>query len=134
MVASEIEIRYLNSDEVRAKFQNLGSALTNKVLETALTEGAEIVKAAAVPRAPRRNRGRIGAAIKVKTEEKSAAGVVVKVAIDQKSPGFFGKFHEFGTRKMRARPFLRPAIDENREAVIAKVEDTVKRILEGGAR
>ena len=32
---------------------------------------------------------------------------------------FYAKFHEFGTRNIPARPYLRPAITENRNKIIA---------------
>lgn len=39
----------------------------------------------------------------------------------------YGKFVEFGTRRMGARPFMRPAA----EAVLPKFADAVKRALAG---
>jgi HK97 gp10 family phage protein len=38
---------------------------------------------------------------------------------------FYGKFIEFGTRRMGARPFMRPAA----EAVLPKFAEAVKRAL-----
>jgi len=39
---------------------------------------------------------------------------------------FYGRFHEFGTRYLKARPFLRPAADAERP----KFVETIMRILE----
>jgi HK97 gp10 family phage protein len=37
---------------------------------------------------------------------------------------------EFGTVRMAARPYLRPALEKNREAIVAKLGDEIARILE----
>lgn len=41
---------------------------------------------------------------------------------------FYWRFVEFGTSKMRARPFLRPAFDNNKDAI----NDTFIRVLSKG--
>lgn len=40
--------------------------------------------------------------------------------------GFHGYFHEFGTAKMRARPWFRPAVDRARRPAADAVTDDLK--------
>ncbi|MER3407699.1 MAG: hypothetical protein C4345_00720 [Chloroflexota bacterium] len=43
---------------------------------------------------------------------------------------YYAGFVEFGTSKMRARPYLRPALDENVDQVIETIGSAFKRTLE----
>lgn len=38
----------------------------------------------------------------------------------------YGKYVEFGTSRMAAQPYLRPALDENRDEIAAVIIDTFK--------
>lgn len=40
---------------------------------------------------------------------------------------------EFGTARMQARPFMRPGVENNKEAIINAVAVTVKRLIEEAA-
>lgn len=72
-------------------------------------------------------------------------GLATKAAIRK---GFYGKFHEYGTKggsvtradgtqrkipALPARPFLGPAFDANREAMVAAVEAAIKRAINRAA-
>ncbi|MGB9825994.1 MAG: hypothetical protein ACPLRU_04910, partial [Desulfofundulus sp.] len=39
-------------------------------------------------------------------------------------------FLEFGTSKMSARPWLRPAVDEKQQEALKAVEDTLRRVVD----
>ena len=47
-----------------------------------------------------------------------------------KGEGFIGLFFEFGTSKMAARPWLRPAWDKNREQVLKSISGEIGKSLE----
>lgn len=36
-------------------------------------------------------------------------------------------FIEYGTAKMKAQPFMRPAADKNRDKIVVKVKDAIKK-------
>ena len=44
--------------------------------------------------------------------------------------GFYGMFHEFGTAKMPARPILRPAFDQKKEAALERVKERLAANIE----
>lgn len=41
----------------------------------------------------------------------------------------YAKYQEFGTSKMQGHPYLRPALSENTEKVVAKVQRAYKSLL-----
>lgn len=49
-------------------------------------------------------------------------------------PAFYGKFLEFGTAKMAARPFMRPAFNNNTDAAIAAVAAGLRKAIDRAAK
>jgi HK97 gp10 family phage protein len=49
-------------------------------------------------------------------------------------PGFYARFVEFGTSKMAARPFMRPAFLANTDRAIAAVKARLERAVELAAK
>jgi len=47
---------------------------------------------------------------------------------------YYWRFLEFGTAKMRARPFLRPALDENKELVLGFMRERLEKGITRQAR
>ena len=102
-------------------------AYQNK-LETAVTSGALIVENAASDKAPYLS-GTLKRSIDHATVEKSMKVVAVAVGTDVD----YARIHEFGGKTgrghavtIKARPYLRPALEENR--------DKVKREIVGALR
>ncbi len=62
------------------------------------------------------------------TTEKDRTQVEVTIGPGKKQ--FYGMFHEYGTSKMKARPFLRPAYDENIEKVQEVIAEELRKIIE----
>ena len=63
---------------------------------------------------------------KVKPKDPRSVDFVLTV----KGIAFYAHFVEFGTKKMAARPFMRPALDTKGEEAIAKIREvTLKRIV-----
>lgn len=59
--------------------------------------------------------------------ERDAKG---NVSVDIGTPVEYGTYHEFGTSRMAARPWLRPALDENIDKARKAVEYAVKYRLD----
>lgn len=125
--------------DFQAKLREIPKTLRRRVLRNALAAGARIVRDEAKRRAPvlaSENRqtpyraiGTVRRAISVRTSKadrrEGNVGVFVNVRPAKagtrgaKSPRdpFYWRFLEFGTSKMAARPFLRPAAQKLREAL-----------------
>lgn len=52
------------------------------------------------------------------------------IRADDNSPGFYLKFHEFGTTQMDARPFARPTYMEMRLPYIRRMTEAYQELLE----
>ena len=102
-----------------------GSILENK----ALLAGAEVINKEIVKNAPERT-GHAKKFLKISKVSKEKGMKVVKVGISKgdNSEAFYLKFHEYGTSKMVARPFMRPAFERKRKEAL---EATHKVIKEG---
>lgn len=96
----------------------------NGAKKGALTTAAIIVNMSAVYRAPV-DTGNLRDSITYEVSEDDAkVGTNVDYAIHQ----------EFGTRKMAAQPFLRPALDENRARIQKELGSILGRAAEAGGK
>lgn len=134
----DAEVKLAGIDELVEKLRELAPAMRKRVLRNALSAGARLVRDEAkrnAPvlsssiKAPFRKSGTLKAAIRVRasktTRRTGDIGVFVNVrpakaaARGAKNPAdpFYWRFLEFGTRKMSARSFLRPAADKLSDAL-----------------
>lgn len=136
-MADDIEVRVTGLDELKARLAELPDKLRRRALRNALAAGARLIRDAAKAAVPvlatptqRRNSGTVRNAITVRTskEAKRAGDVGVYVNVKPakgqqrgaKSPTdpFYWRFLEFGTSKMPARPYLRPAAEAKAQAAL----------------
>lgn len=130
--------------ELQKQLHDIGNALAEDILEAAVREGAKIVRDAAAAKAPRdpHSTDHMADHIVVRTIEKDGVHAVAGVApvgwAPEKGKGegkyFYFRYLEYGTSKMRARPFLRPAADENENAVTQAIADRLRKEIEKVSR
>ena len=137
--------------ELKATLAKLPGRLEDKVLRAALRSGAQVIRKAAQAKvpvlsepAPYRTAGTVKKAITVRRSKKDKVGVFVTVkplgkkqissfkqsgGSGAKNPNdpFYWIFLEFGTAKMPAAPFMRPAFEGSKGAALAKFEEFSKR-------
>lgn len=80
--------------------------------------------------------GFLRASIRVWKKRGVEGGPTVTYGVGTRGMAFYGKFLEFGTSKMSARPWLRPAVDSlvgwATEAMRSRLEQRIKRyVLKG---
>lgn len=80
--------------------------------------------------------GFLRASIRVWKKKGKEGGPTVTYGVGTRGLAFYGKFLEFGTSKMSARPWLRPAVDAlvgwATEAMRSRLEQRIKRyVLKG---
>lgn len=108
----------IDTDMVERNLVKLGKRVSADDIEDVLHDAAEVVIEKAQRYAPRRTG--IGAeSIHAETTLKEKNKVQVGISWDKKY--FYMGFQEFGTSKMPASPFLRPAFDTSRWAVNQRV-------------
>jgi HK97 gp10 family phage protein len=102
--------------------KSLSKVLTEVQTQTtieAITLGAEMMQGAISMRAPVRT-GELAGSIEF---ELKYVRKVVTALVGPSKEGFYGRFLEFGTKFMPARPFMRPALDEESEKIIRAMGD-----------
>ncbi|MDO9304632.1 MAG: HK97 gp10 family phage protein [Sulfuricurvum sp.] len=110
----------------------LPDKLEKRVIRAAVRQGANVIKKKAQDYVPV-DKGDLKKSIKVSGVKAKPGVIAFKVRpTGNKKKGisiFYGRFQEFGTSKMAAHPFMRPAYDEAGEDVLNVVIDTIKSKL-----
>lgn len=122
---ADVEIKGLS--ELMRALQELPKAVEQKCLKVAVMTGANVIKRAAADLVVRRT-GLVAKAVRIAFNKKESApgksvfhvfvSRKVKVKREKRTyDAFYWRFLEFGTVKMAAKPFMRPAFDStSREA------------------
>lgn len=119
-------------EELIKNLNSLPDKLEKRVIRAAVRQGANVIKKKAQSYVPI-DKGDLKKSIKVSGEKAKPGVIAFKVRpTGNKKKGisvFYGRFQEFGTSKMPAHPFMRPAYDEAGEDVLDTVIDTIKSKL-----
>ena len=123
---SSLSINVTTDDrELRAKLRRIERRLPG-TLTAACIKGADIVADAARAKAPRGATGNLAAGVAVRPAKRGAWVRVDAVADDDRE---YAGHVEYGTSRMPARPFLRPAVDGNRSKVLRTIADALHDAL-----
>lgn len=99
-------------------------------MRKALSKAMEPVKQSAISLAPI-NTGNLRQSIVKRTSiPKAGNNFTAEARVSVTTDGWYGMFHEFGTVKMPARPFMRPAIDNNYETALTIFRRELKESIE----
>lgn len=118
-------------DEILNKLQQIGAnvgKLENKALKNAAEPVLEDAKAT---NAFKNRSGKLRKGLKITNVKKKDGMKYILVGVDRgdNSAVFYGKFIEFGTSKMPARPFLQPAYEKNKDNIKRTIAETLKEGL-----
>lgn len=126
---AQANIKLEGFKELEKKLKGISAAMREETLINALIKSAEPIRADAASRAPRRT-GKLSQNIIIEKDDKEKLAVKVGPHKD----AFYGKYLEFGTSKMAARPWLRPAFDANKNRAKAIFAGIMKKIIEDVTR
>lgn len=151
---ADIQAEITGLEPVLARLKELGPGLQRRALRTGVRKGANIVRKSAQDAAPKRS-GAMAKNIRVQFASRTArreGGVAFRIGVrgGAQQPGsetryarskkgraggaaaggstWYWRLVEFGTSKMAAQPFMRPALQKN----ISKIIDTVARDVDDG--
>lgn len=138
-MAVKMRVRITGADEIVRRLNVMGEA-AKEVIEPAALAGAEVIRKAASDKAPR-DTGELAQSIVA--EVKEIKNLKATVAVGPDKDHFYGTFVELGHALVRGRrkaekrvighvpphPYLRPALDENKEAAQAAVAEEIRRRL-----
>lgn len=108
-----------------AEIEKLGQA-GSRIENKALREAGNVVKEAITKEVPVRI-GKLKQSISV-SRVKSKGGVK-RVEVGPDKDGFYGKFIEFGTVKMKANPFMARGYETSKEEAMSTIEKNLKEGL-----
>ncbi len=139
-MAGSITVEVKGLKELGEALKGLGDEVTLRSSRAATRAAANLVRDAAKSRAPVLT-GALKDAIAVRRDTKLShpgfeimgVGVFKLTGQNKKAhagdiaPAFYWKFVEFGTVKMSAKPFLRPALDTHNQGAVTAMEEALTR-------
>jgi len=115
-------------EDILTRLKELGQR-AGPLENQALHAGAKIVQAHASQRAPRSETDGEHLADNIVISEAKQGEGIKYIEVGPSAPFFYGKFLEYGTTKMAARPFLGPAKAQSRKEVLETIKQTLKEGL-----
>lgn len=129
-MAIEINAEFRGVKELENALVQLPLSMQKQVLLSALKKAAKPVVTVAKEKARKRS-GKGAKSIKARTNKKLKP---IGISIGPSKENFHMNFIEFGTVKLPAKPFLRPAWDANKDAVLKSMENEIWKALTKKAR
>jgi HK97 gp10 family phage protein len=114
-------------DEVIKLVQEMGDAAAG-ALDEACKSGADLVLSEAKQKVPV-DTGTLRDSLILKKSKTKNPNIKSEYYVTKKSGAEHFAPVELGTSKMKAQPFLRPAIDENKSGIAKKVNDAMLRAI-----
>ena len=111
--------------DLERKLAQMSKIMTDDVIDKGLKMASEPMRMSASSKAPKRT-GFLSQNIvsEINKKEKST------IDIGPSKAAWYGRLLEFGTTKMRARPFLRPAFDAHKRTSQKIFAEYVKSLIE----
>ena len=145
-MAKVVTVKVEGLSDLGARMKGLSEDMNKRIARAATAAGAVVIRGAAQQKVAV-DTGNLKKNIIVKripageaqlTSEHIVTVRQGKLTAKQKGSGlqdaFYGRFVEYGTVKMAARPFLRPAYDENKERAVQAIKDRIAaRLKKAGA-
>lgn len=136
--------------ELAAALRALPERVAKNGLHAAVGAGARVIRNSARTRAPK-DTGEMAKDIQIKRERGQQGGDTfvarysVFVLTGKKSrlkgkkrnvqrDSYYWRFVEFGTSKMAARPFMRPAFEAEKEAAVAEIGEKLDQRIQAAAK
>lgn len=141
-MANGVSVKVEGLRELGERMRGLSEQVNNRIARAATAAGAVVIRNAAQAKVPV-DTGNLKKNIIVKRLPKGESSLTSehivtvrqgKLTKKQKDKGledaYYGKFVEYGTAKMPARPYLRPAFDQNKEKAVEAIKDRIKKRIE----
>lgn len=136
MARNTVEV--INGEALKGALLAAETVVSESALRQAAVAGARVFHAEVQLRAPVDNgiyEGKQGAhppgflrskIIIAYDDEVSVPGRIASYLVTWSKEAFYGRFLEYGTSKMAARPFLRPAFEAKKQAAAAAVDEVIQ--------
>lgn len=114
------KVRIRGEEDLQKAFKRLAELSDSRDIDVALMQGGLIIEGKTKINITDRGlilTGKMRASVKAFLRQAKLVWIVVGA--------FYAKFHEYGTSRIPARPFLRPAVDSTRREVLKTVARTL---------
>jgi len=122
------KVELTGMDELMKQLYAIGEKIATRGESKALNAGADILQEAISQRAPRLT-GKLSENIVKSGIRKNQVGVRY-IEVGPSKEVFYGRYLELGTTKMRARPFMDPALEENRTRIHEAMAEILREEIE----
>ena len=122
------KVELTGMDELMKQLSAIGEKIATRGESKALNAGADILQEAISQRAPRLT-GKLSENIVKSGIRKNQVGVRY-IEVGPSKEVFYGRYLELGTTKMRARPFMDPALEENRTRIHEAMAEILREEIE----
>jgi HK97 gp10 family phage protein len=115
-------------DELEDTLLALPEDLRKGALRRGVAEGAEVIESAAKAHAPR-DTGTLAESIAAVEIRRGQRPGVVRFSVGVGPEAFYAFFIEYGTSKMVAKPFMRPALIASGQRAIDAAREELRRVF-----
>jgi HK97 gp10 family phage protein len=123
----KVEVTIRGLEELKRELARLSDAAQGRLTRNALMAGARIAAKAARENAPVAT-GALKKSIKARWGAPDKRSSVKTALVN--TPVFYGALVEFGTVHVAPKPYMRPAVDENQGAMVAKMAENISKGIE----
>ena len=123
---ADFDVQIVGLKELDRALQELAWPAARRALRKGMRKGANVVRDEARAKAPKKT-GNLKR--KIRTRERREEGGDMRFAVEVPRSAFYGRFIEYGTSKMPARPFLRPAAENKTEAAVSAMRDALAEAI-----
>lgn len=121
-----------NTKQLMRLLKTVDSKIAKKIMRQAVRAGSKLILDEVRATVPR-DTGALRKALKIKTfrSRKAIRMLVGSAEKDFTGKHYYGSFIEYGTSKMPAKPYLRPAFDRKENAAAMAITEKVRSGLSG---
>jgi HK97 gp10 family phage protein len=126
-----VTVKFEGIENLQIKLKEKAAEIEKAMMEGA-NEAADIIKQSAESKAPRKLGNLVRSIDKNEVLNKDGR-ISVYVGIQKNeifsADGYYARMQEKGTSKMKAHPYLRPALDENRSRINSIITEKVREVI-----
>ncbi len=124
---ADFSVEIVGLKELDMALTELAWPAARRALRKGMRKGANVVRDEARAKA-RVDTGNLKR--KIRTRERSEDAGNMQFAVEVPRSAFYGRFLEYGTSKMEAKPFLRPAAENKTEEAVSSMRDALAEAIQ----
>lgn len=123
---ADFAVEILGLKELDQALQQMAWPAARRALRKGMRQGANVVRDEVRAKAPVKT-GNLRRKIRTRERREDADGL--RFAIEIPRSAFYGRFIEFGTSRVAAKPFMRPAAEAKTEAAVSAMRNALAEAI-----